>query len=273
MQQASLSVIIPPDVPPEEILPLAVAAEAGGVGEVWLWEDCFAESGIATAAAVLAATASLRVGLGLMPVPLRNVALTAMEVATIARLFPGRFLPGIGHGVLEWMGQVGVRAASPLTLLREQGSALRSLLAGEEVSVDGRYVHLEGVQLRWPPAVVPPLLIGGGKPKTLGLAGELGDGVILAGEMSAPDDVAVSREAVETVRAARAAAGLDGPFAVVQFAGIRADASADEITQVRSAFTDAGTTSLPLLALEADGRPSRAAGIRQLIAAVGALPA
>ena len=46
-------------------------------------------------------------GIGLLPVPLRNVALTAMELATLERLFPGRLAPGIGHGVLDWMGQVG----------------------------------------------------------------------------------------------------------------------------------------------------------------------
>ena len=50
---------------------------------------------------------SVRVGIGLLPVPLRNLALAAMEIATLARLFPDRFVPAIGHGVLDWMGQVG----------------------------------------------------------------------------------------------------------------------------------------------------------------------
>ena len=36
------------------------------------------------------------------------------------------------------MGQVGVRAESPLTLLREYVGALRALLAGDEVSTQGR---------------------------------------------------------------------------------------------------------------------------------------
>ena len=40
-----------------------------------------------------------------------------MEIATIERLFPGRFVPAIGHGVQRWMGQVGARVESPLTLL------------------------------------------------------------------------------------------------------------------------------------------------------------
>jgi len=132
-----VGLIFPPDQPPEALLEVARAAEDAGIPELWLWEDCFAESGIACAAAALAATDHLRVGIGLMPVPLRNVALTAMEVATLARMFPGRLLPGIGHGVLEWMGQAGVRADSPLTLLREYAVALRRLLDGEQVHRTG----------------------------------------------------------------------------------------------------------------------------------------
>ncbi len=73
-----------------------------------------------------------------MPAPLRNVALTAMEVATLARIFPGRVIAGVGHGVQEWMAQVGGRVASPLTLLEEYAVALRRLLHGERVTVTGR---------------------------------------------------------------------------------------------------------------------------------------
>ena len=96
-----------------------VAADAAGLEELWLWEDCFRESGLAPAAAVLAWTERIRVGVGLYPVPLRNVALTAMELASVERLFPGRHIVGVGHGVQEWMGQVGARVESPVTLLRE----------------------------------------------------------------------------------------------------------------------------------------------------------
>jgi alkanesulfonate monooxygenase SsuD/methylene tetrahydromethanopterin reductase-like flavin-dependent oxidoreductase (luciferase family) len=94
----------------------------------------------------------MRVGVGLLPVPLRNVALTAMEVATLHRLFPGRVNVGVGHGVQDWMAQVGARVESPITLLREYLTALRALLAGERVSVEGRYVRLADVALDWPPA-------------------------------------------------------------------------------------------------------------------------
>ena len=78
--------------------------------ELWLWEDCFLEGGLTTATAALAWSEQLRVGVGLLPVPLRNPALTAMELATVARLWPGRLVATLGHGVADWMAQVGGRS-------------------------------------------------------------------------------------------------------------------------------------------------------------------
>jgi len=168
-----------PEMPPERLRPLAILAEASGLDELWCFEDCFKEGSIATVVAALSVTQRIRVGIGLVPVPLRNVGLAAMEIATVERLFPGRFLPGIGHGVLSWMGQVGARVESPLTLLREYQDALRRLLLGEELTVDGRYVHLDAVKLTWPPSPPPPIWMGGTGPKTLTLAAETADGLLL----------------------------------------------------------------------------------------------
>ncbi len=188
-----------PTLPPERLRSLALAAESAGLDEFWLWEDCFKESGIACATAVLGWTSRIRVGIGLLPVPLRNVAVTAMEIATLDRLFPGRFMAGIGHGVQVWMGQAGARVQSPMTLLREHAVALRRLLAGERVTSHGRYVSLDDVVLDWPPLQPPPLLLGGAGPKSLQLAPELGDGVLLSGNQSYADlshDVGIVRQAL-----------------------------------------------------------------------------
>ena len=141
----TLAGIFPPTQPPERIGPVAAAADAAGLEQLWVWEDCFAESGIATATAMLAVTSRVTVGIGLLPVPLRNVALTAMELATVSRLFPGRLVAGVGHGVLDWMGQAGARVESPMTLLREYTAALYALLHGETVTTRGRYVNLDAV--------------------------------------------------------------------------------------------------------------------------------
>lgn len=160
-------------------MPLARAADDAGVDEFWVWEDCFKESGVAAAAAALASTTRIAVGIGLMPTPLRNVALTAMEVSTLDRMFPHRFIPGIGHGVQSWMDQVGARADSPLTLLREQLAALRALLDGQRLNVRGRYVQLDDVALDWPPRRRVPVMAGAQGPKSLLLSGSMADGTIL----------------------------------------------------------------------------------------------
>lgn len=174
-----LGVVWRPDCDPRTLAPFCERAERAGMGEVWLWEDCFLHGGIAQAAVALTATRSLVVGIGVLPAPLRSVVATALEIATLATLFPGRVHVGIGHGVQDWMRQSGVAVASPLTLLREYVTALRALLAGQTLSVTGRYLRLDGVRLDRVPETAVPVLIGGTGPKTLALAGEIADGVLL----------------------------------------------------------------------------------------------
>src|SRR5699024_12017824 len=97
------------------------------------------------------APGALPMRLAILTAPARTAALSAMEMATLAGLGPGRVVGGIGHGVQSWMGQMGVRPASPLTALDEVLTTVRRLLAGEQVSFEGRYVTLDQVQLDQPP--------------------------------------------------------------------------------------------------------------------------
>lgn len=201
----TLGAVFRPQLAPERLRPVVRAADAAGLDELWLWEDCFREGGISTGAAALAWSERLRVGVGLLPVPLRNVAVTAMEAASLYRMFPGRPVLGVGHGVQDWMGQVGARAGSPLTLLREHLITLRALLAGETVTTKGRYVALDGVTLDWPPPGPVDVLAGGMGPRTVRLTGEAADGTILTADTSA-DGV---RQACALIREGRVAAGRD----------------------------------------------------------------
>jgi alkanesulfonate monooxygenase SsuD/methylene tetrahydromethanopterin reductase-like flavin-dependent oxidoreductase (luciferase family) len=202
----TLGAIIRPQLPPERFRALVQLADQVGLEEVWLWEDCFLEGGISSAAAALAWTQHVRVGVGLLPVPLRNVAIAAMEVASLQRMFPGRARVGVGHGVQEWMGQVGARVESPVTLLREYVEALRALLRGERVSVQGRYVRLDDVQLGWPPQEAVEVLVGAVGPRTVRLSGEVADGTILS-EVTPADGV---RSAVQLIAEGRAQSGREG---------------------------------------------------------------
>ncbi|MFJ3443290.1 LLM class flavin-dependent oxidoreductase [Streptomyces sp. NPDC086081] len=203
----TLGAVFRPQLPPERLRSVCEAADAAGLEQLWLWEDCFLEGGLSTAAAALAWTERLRVGVGLLPVPLRNVAVTAMEVASLHRMFPGRALVGVGHGVQDWMGQVGARAESPVTLLREYLVALRALLRGERITTDGRYVRLHDVALDWPPQQPEAgVLAGVTGPRSLRLSGEAADGTILTAATN-PEGVRRARQLVEE---GREAAGRHG---------------------------------------------------------------
>ncbi len=208
-----MGMIFQPSFAPERLIETVRLAEAEGVEELWVFEDCFKESGIAALTAALASTERIRIGVGILPMPLRNVAITAMELATIDRLFPGRARFGVGHGVLDWMGQVGRRVASPLTLMREYVPALRALLAGEEVTTDGRYVHLDRVRLDWPPLAGLPVLAAGEGPRTIALTGEVADGTVL----TTGTTPAMTRSAVDRITAARREASRTGSHEVVVF--------------------------------------------------------
>ncbi|MCX2926745.1 LLM class flavin-dependent oxidoreductase [Streptomyces sp. NEAU-W12] len=197
----TLGAVFRPQLAPERLRAVARSAEDAGLDELWLWEDCFREGGISTAAAALAWTERVRIGVGLLPVPLRNVAVTAMEAATLHRMFPGRAVLGVGHGVQDWMGQVGARVESPVTLLREHLVALRALLRGERLTVDGRYVALDDVALDWPPEGEVQVLAGATGPRTLRLTGEVADGTVLTASTS-PEGVRRARRLIDEGRAA-----------------------------------------------------------------------
>jgi alkanesulfonate monooxygenase SsuD/methylene tetrahydromethanopterin reductase-like flavin-dependent oxidoreductase (luciferase family) len=233
----NLGVVFRPQSPPERLREVALAAEAYGVGELWLLEG-----GLTTATAALAWTERLTVGLGLLPVPLRNPAVAAMEIATLARMFPGRFLPALGHGELETMAQVGARVPSPMTLLREHATAVRDLLHGRTVDVDGRFVHLDGVALDWPPREVPPILIGARGPKTMRLAGQIADGVLLDAGLT----VGQVRDARSEAEEGRAAGSRTGDFRTVVYVELDTASGglAEQVEEHAREFTAAGADTV-----------------------------
>ena len=229
----TLGAVCLPQVPPERLREVAMAAEDSGLDELWLWEDCFWGGAVPACAAALAWTGRLRVGIGVLPVPLRNVVTTAMDTAMLHRLFPDRVVIGVGHGVQTWMRQVGAGAESPMTLLREQLTATRALLRGEKVTAEGRYVRLDEVTLEWPPLSPVPLISAATGDRTLRLSGEVADGTILVAG-TGPDEVRRARGLIDE---GRAAAGRDDEHRLIVYMSVPgvAAADADEVsTAVRS---------------------------------------
>ncbi|MEU9648016.1 LLM class flavin-dependent oxidoreductase [Streptomyces sp. NPDC048110] len=244
-----LGAVLRPQLAPERLRAVVGVADEVGLEELWLWEDCFREGGISTAAAALAWTERVRVGVGLLPVPLRNVALTAMEAATLHRMFPGRAVLGVGHGVQDWMGQVGARVESPLTLLREHLLALRSLLRGDRVTVKGRYVQLDDVALDWPPQQAVEVFAGATGPRSLRLTGEAADGTVLTAN-TPPDGVRRARRLIDEGRAA-AGRGDDAHTVVVY---LLAATGAGARERLRGELVAEGVADVPGLGAAGDAQ-------------------
>jgi|1186.fasta_scaffold01978_2 5,10-methylenetetrahydromethanopterin reductase len=170
---------------PESIPNFACTAEQAGFDDLWFVEDAFYNGGISAAGVALAVTSHISVGIGIQPAAVRNVAYNAMDLATLARIYPGRFEIGLGHGLAEWIRQVGEFPSSQMGALGDATRALRQLLRGETVTVDTPDLHLDAVALEYPPATVPRVSLGVTGPKSLNLSGRVADGTILV-EMTGP---------------------------------------------------------------------------------------
>ncbi len=209
-----LGLVLGSAMPPEQLVPAAVEADQLGLDELWFSEDCFFTGGISAASAALAATSRIGVGLGIVSAMLRHPALLAMEVATMARAFPGRVSAGIGLGVPAWLRQVGRSPRSSLGAMTECVTAVRRLLAGETLTVTGAEFSFDGVALAHPPVGSVQLYLGVSGPRMLALSGEIGDGTIL----SVGGGVKYLAWAREQIDAGRRKAGRTGRHRITAFA-------------------------------------------------------
>ena len=135
-------------------------------------------SSIAVAAAV---TETLRVGCRVFACDLHHPVVLAKEMATLDVLSRGRVEVGLGAGWLaaEYEG-LGVPMDTPgirIQRLAEYVEVLRAHWSGEPIDLGGEYVCVSGFAGRPVPTQQPgpPILIGGGAPKILRLAGRLAD--------------------------------------------------------------------------------------------------
>jgi 5,10-methylenetetrahydromethanopterin reductase len=176
-----LGILLLSTTAPEQLPALARQCEDLGFDEIWLAEDYFFYGGFTAAAQALAATARIRVGLGVMSCVARHPAAAAMEIATLDRSFPGRFLPGVGHGVPVWVRQMGLTPRSPMRALTEAVGGIRRLLDDPgPYTTEGEYFTFRDVSLVHPPATRIPLHLGVIGEKGCELAGRIAEGNVLS---------------------------------------------------------------------------------------------
>jgi F420-dependent oxidoreductase-like protein len=165
---------------------LAIVQEAERLGYDSVWAAEAYGSDAATVLAWIAAqTTTIRIGSGILQMPGRSAAMTAMTAATLDQLSGGRLLLGLGSsGPQVSEGWHGVRFSHQLQRTREYVEVVRMALARERVVFRGATLELPlpdgpGRALKLTIAPVQdriPIYLAAIGPRNTALAGEIADG-------------------------------------------------------------------------------------------------
>lgn len=171
----------------DRVLAYAAQAEALGFASTWAWDHIllgtrrafpFLES-LATLSAIAARTRRLRLGIGVLVLPLRNPVILAKELATIDQISQGRLVLGLAAGWYEREFQAcGIPFPERGRIFVKNLEIMRRLWTEDSVSgaVDG-YVFNQAVMLPKPlQRPHPPLFIGGYVDRVLRRVARHGDG-------------------------------------------------------------------------------------------------
>ncbi|MEQ8234118.1 MAG: LLM class flavin-dependent oxidoreductase [Gammaproteobacteria bacterium] len=167
-------------------------AETIGYDDVWLTEHHFCADGHAPsilplAAAVAVTTTHIRIGTGVLLLPLHHAVRVAEDAATIDILSRGRFELGVGVGYRpQEFAPLGVSTRDRATLTDEGLEVISRLWSGAPARFAGRHYTLDDVTRSPPPLQQPrpPLWVGGFAPAAARRAARLGDGYIGTGDMN-----------------------------------------------------------------------------------------
>ena len=169
--------------PLEDCIRYAQYAEEKGFEAVWQAESRLVRDAIVPMAAYAAVTSRIKVGSGVINNWTRNIGLLAATFLTLDDLAPDRILCGIGAWWDPLAKNVGIERRRMLLAMRETIDLFRKLLRLENVSFEGEFHHVSGIELdvvhgRREPRNVP-VLIGATGDKMLELTGEIADGCLL----------------------------------------------------------------------------------------------
>jgi probable F420-dependent oxidoreductase len=169
------------DVRWPEYLAMAQAAEAAGFDSIWLgdhllyrgdgrperapWEAWTLLSALA------AVTERVRLGPLVACAGFHPPGLLAKMAATVDEVSGGRFVLGLGSGwnAVEF-DAFGIPLDHRVSRFEESFAIVRALLAGERVTLDGRYWQADDAVLLPAPARRVPLMIGSNGPRMLSVA-------------------------------------------------------------------------------------------------------
>lgn len=169
--------------PIREALERARLAEENGFYGFWVQDAIYSKDPWITMAACATATKNLVYGPCVTHVYLRDPTLIAQALGTLDELSNGRAACGISIGVPSMLQRYNITLedSKPIKRLREAVEVIRKMLTEPRVTYDGEFFRYNGLSSGVKKVGELPIYIGGMRgPLTFRLAGEIGDGVMLA---------------------------------------------------------------------------------------------
>lgn len=159
-------------------------AEQVGIESVFVSEHHFVDTGffpspLISLSYLAARTSRIKVGTGVLLLPLYNPVHVAEDCAVLDIISGGRLILGVGQGYRpEEFNAFGVPLGDRPGRLREGVTLIRRLWTEPKVTFQGNHFHTDDLPLTPPPLQkpAPPIWVAAKKRRAVELAGEVGDG-------------------------------------------------------------------------------------------------
>ena len=165
------------DLPVQEYLSYAKAAESAGFDQFWVSDDLFLRSAPVILSAVAMATERIEIGTCILNPYTMHPAEIAMFAATLDELSGGRFNLGISSGAEDFIHWLGLEFRHPRTLVVEAIDVINKLTSNENARTSGKVLRwTEEAWLRFESRRRVPIYLGAMSPKMLEEIGAIADG-------------------------------------------------------------------------------------------------
>jgi probable F420-dependent oxidoreductase len=177
-----------PELPdPQALIDFGVRAEELGFESLWVWDHILLGvephfpiiDSLTLLTSVAAHTSRIRIGTGVLILPLRNPLLLAKQVASIDQISGGRLILGLASGWYKReFDAVGIPFEKRGKLMDESLEIMTRLWQEDMVTAEYSQYNLRNAVMFPKPAQQPrpPILIGGYVDRVLKRAGVAGDG-------------------------------------------------------------------------------------------------
>lgn len=165
------------DLPVQNYVTYAKAAEASGFDQFWVSDDLFLRSAPVILSAIAIATERIEIGTCILNPYTIHPSEIAMIAVTLDELSNGRFNLGIASGAEDFMKWVGLPYKYPRTHIIEAIDAINKLTSNQRAPMQGKMLNwTDEAYLRFESKRRVPIYLGAMSPKMLEEIGAIADG-------------------------------------------------------------------------------------------------